>query len=175
MRRTAAVSLLFWLVGPGIPPIHAASLPASVDVCFTPAQSCAGRIVAAIDAAQSTIRVQAYSFTSTVIAKAMVEAKQRGVDISVILDRSQRSEKYSSATFLYNFKFPVLIDSRVSIAHNKIIVIDGQLVISGSYNFTKAAEDRNAENVIFIKSKDLARAYLANWDSRAILSAPYHQ
>ncbi len=74
---------------------------ASYSVCFTPGQDCEGEIVGAITSARQSILVQAYSFTSSPIAKALVEAKNRGVDVRVILDKSQfRSEKYSSSAFI---------------------------------------------------------------------------
>jgi phosphatidylserine/phosphatidylglycerophosphate/cardiolipin synthase-like enzyme len=107
--------------------------------------------------------VQAYSFTSAPIAKALLSAFKRGVKVEAILDKSQRTAKYSSATFLANVKIPTYIDDKHAIAHNKIMIIDGSTVITGSFNFTKAAEERNAENLLVIRSKDLARLYMDNW------------
>jgi phosphatidylserine/phosphatidylglycerophosphate/cardiolipin synthase-like enzyme len=66
-------------------------------VCFTPGMHCTERIVQALGASQRTVLVQAYSFTSAPIAQALLKAHQRGVSVQVILDKSQRSEKYSSA------------------------------------------------------------------------------
>jgi len=109
------------------------------------------------------IFVQAYSFTSAPIAKALVNAHKRGVKVEVILDKSQRSAKYTSATFLTNAGIHTYIDDRHAIAHNKIIIIDKSIVITGSFNFTKAAEEKNAENILVIPSKELARLYLENW------------
>jgi phosphatidylserine/phosphatidylglycerophosphate/cardiolipin synthase-like enzyme len=95
-----------------------------------------------------------YSFTSPAIAKALADAKARGVNVEVILDKSQWTEKYSGATYLANHKIPVLIDDKHAIAHNKVMIIDGNTVITGSFNFTKAAEEKNAENVIGRWQKD---------------------
>jgi phosphatidylserine/phosphatidylglycerophosphate/cardiolipin synthase-like enzyme len=81
------------------------------------------------------------------IAKALLDAHKRGVQVQVILDKSQRTEKYSSADFLANQGVPTLIDANHAIAHNKVIVIDGEIVLTGSFNFTKAAQEKNAENV----------------------------
>jgi phosphatidylserine/phosphatidylglycerophosphate/cardiolipin synthase-like enzyme len=75
------------------------------------------------------ILVQAYSFTSPAIAKALADAKASGVDIEVILDKSQWTEKYSGATYLANHKIPVLIDDKHAIAHNKVMIIDDNTVI----------------------------------------------
>jgi len=83
---------------------------ASYTVCFVPGEDCEGVIVAEINEARGVILVQAYSFTSMPIAKALVSAKQRGVSVQVILDKSQRSERYSGATFLANAGIRTLID-----------------------------------------------------------------
>ena len=81
----------------------------------------------------------------------------------MILDKSQRTQKYSSSTFLANARIPTYIDAEHAIAHNKIIIIDRSVVITGSFNFTKAAEEKNAENLLVIRSKELAKSYLDNW------------
>jgi len=119
------------------------------------------------------VRVQAYSFTSAPIAKALVDAHKRGVSVEVILDRSQRTEKYSGATFLANSRIPVYIESAHAIAHNKVMIIDGQTVITGPFNFTKAAEERNAENLLVLRSKELAKIYTENWEKHREHSEPY--
>ena len=125
----------------------ATTTPSAVTACFTPGENCTGTIVQTLGGAKRTILAQAYSFTSAPIAKALLDAHKRGVHVQVILDKSQRSDKYSSADFLANQGVPVVIDANHAIAHNKIIVIDGEVVITGSFNFTKAAQEKNAENV----------------------------
>ena len=85
--------------------------------------------------------------------------------VRVVLDKSQRGERYSSATFLKNHGVAVWIDDGHAIAHNKVILIDGETVITGSFNFSKAAEERNAENLLIIEGRpDLASAYTANFE-----------
>jgi phosphatidylserine/phosphatidylglycerophosphate/cardiolipin synthase-like enzyme len=79
------------------------------------------------------------------------------------LDKSQRTNQYSSATFLYNQGIPIKIDAQHAIAHNKVMIIDGETVITGSFNFTKAAEENNAENLLIIRDKRLAQQYIKNW------------
>jgi phosphatidylserine/phosphatidylglycerophosphate/cardiolipin synthase-like enzyme len=145
-----------------------------IQVYFSPSGGCTEATVGQLNAARSEILVQAYSFTSTPIGKALLEAHKRGVKVQVILDKSQRSEKYTSAAFLANSGIPTFVDDRHAIAHNKIMIIDGTAVITGSFNFTKAAEERNAENLIIPKSKDLAKLYLENWHRHREHSEPYH-
>lgn len=143
------------------------------EVCFTPGQDCTGLIVESIDGARIEILMQAYSFTSAPIAEALVRAKKRGVDVRAILDKSQRAERYTGATFLGNAGIPVLIDERPAIAHNKVMVLDGSTVITGSFNFTKAAQEKNAENVLILRDEALAHRYGDNWRSRAKVSVAY--
>ena len=144
-----------------------------IEVCFSPKGGCTEAVVKELDAAKSTVLVQAYSFTSAPIAKAIVDAHSRGVRIEVILDKSQRTEKYSSADFVEHAGIPTFIDAKHAIAHNKVMVIDGATVITGSFNFTKAAEESNAENLLVIRSPELAAHYAANWKAHAEHSEPY--
>ncbi len=142
-------------------------------VYFSPKGDCTEAIVNEISHAKSEIYVQAYSFTSAPIAKALVDAHKRGIKVEVILDKSQRKERYTSATFLANGGIPTYIDSVHAIAHNKIIVIDKETVITGSFNFTKSAEEKNAENLLILQSKELASKYLMNWTKHKSHSEPY--
>ena len=87
-------------------------------------------------------------------------AYNRAVDLQVILDKSQPKQPYTSATFLTHAKIPVSIESKHAIAHNKVMIIDGNTVITGSFNFTKAAEEKNAENLLIIESAKLTQRYM---------------
>ena len=144
-----------------------------IEVHFSPQGGCTEAIVREIEAAQSGILIQAYSFTSAPIAKAIVEAHKRGIHVEIILDRSHKTAAYSSADFLHHAGIPVLIDCEHTIAHNKIMIIDGQVVITGSFNFTKQAEQSNAENMLVIRDKILADEYTANWKLHADHSEEY--
>lgn len=146
----------------------------SYVVCFTPGQDCEGLIVTEIKHAQKTILMQAYSFTSPPIAKALMEAKDRGVDVRAILDKSQRTERYTGATFLKHAGIPVVIDEKPAIAHSKIFIFDQHAVLTGSFNFTKAAQQKNAENLLVIDGDTrLVQAYTQNWKSRWDVSVAY--
>ena len=161
MKRLPLVLLLLVFFTSCEPP-GPKTLP-PVEVRFSPSGGCTEAVVKEIDAAKKTILVQAYSFTSTPIAKALVDAHKRGVDVRVILDRSQRTEKYSSADFVLHAGIPIWIVAKHAIAHNKVMVIDGETVITGSFNFTTAAEEHNAENLLVIRSPELATMYFNNW------------
>jgi phosphatidylserine/phosphatidylglycerophosphate/cardiolipin synthase-like enzyme len=91
----------------------------------------------------------------------------------MLLPYSQRTEKYSSADFLANQGISTMIDATHAIAHNKIIVIDGETVLTGSFNFTKAAQEKNAENLLMIRDPTLAAQYTTNWEVHRQHSQPY--
>jgi phosphatidylserine/phosphatidylglycerophosphate/cardiolipin synthase-like enzyme len=149
--------------------------PASpaLEVCFTPPPGCTNVVVKALGAAQTSVLVQAYTFTSASIAKALLDANHRGVKVEVILDKSQRSAQYSSADFLARADIPVKIDAAHAIAHNKVMIIDGVTVLTGSFNFTRAADQKNAENLLVIHDAALADRYAKNWHTHAQHSEAY--
>lgn len=145
----------------------------SAQVYFSPHGGAQEAVVKAINGANKSIFVQAYSFTNQPIAKALVEAQRRGVAVYVILDKSNRTTKYSAADFTDHFGVDTYIDDKHAIAHNKVMIIDKETVITGSYNFTKAAESSNAENLLVIRSPQLADAYFSNWADHQKHSVPY--
>ena len=142
-------------------------------VFFAPGGSPTAEVVAELNAAQRSVHVQAYSFTSAPIAKALVAAEKRGVDVEAILDKSNRTANYSAADFLAHEGVPTFIDAKHAIAHNKIMIIDGGIVLTGSFNFTKAAEEKNAENLLVLHDAALAAQYEQNWQTHFAHSEPY--
>jgi phosphatidylserine/phosphatidylglycerophosphate/cardiolipin synthase-like enzyme len=146
----------------------------SIRVYFSPHGGCTDAILCEINQAKSEILLQAYSFTSQPIAQALIRAHKRGVKISAVLDKSNRGRKYSAATFLKNMGIPVFIDDQHAIAHNKIMIIDNRVVITGSFNFTAAAENKNAENLLILDDlPDLTRAYQENFQKHLRHAVPY--
>lgn len=166
-------SLLGLMVGAGCMP--SSSMPQGVQVYFSPHGGATEAVVNALNHATNDVFVQAYSFTSEPIAQSLVDAHRRGVRVRVILDGSQRTEKYSEADFLQHNEIPTAIDARHAIAHNKIIIVDDYLILTGSFNFTKAAEEKNAENLLVINDPALARQYLDNWHAHEAHSQPYER
>jgi phosphatidylserine/phosphatidylglycerophosphate/cardiolipin synthase-like enzyme len=139
------IAFLFIIAHPSLSPCVTLTLNnAPTQVYFSPKGGTTQAIIKEINDAKSEILVQAYSFTSSPIAKTLVDAHKRGVKVEAILDKSQRKESYTEATLLSNMKIPPYIDSKHAIAHNKIMIIDKTTVITGSFNFTKAAEEKNA-------------------------------
>lgn len=137
-----------------------------IELCFTPPSGCGTLIAQEIARAKESIYVQAYGLTSGIIVNQLIQAKNRGVKVQVLLDKSNVSDKWSKMMDLVNANVSVRIDKVSGIAHNKVIIIDEQKVITGSFNFTNAADKRNAENVIIINNKSVAKEYLNNWQDR---------
>ena len=146
----------------------------TTDVYFSPNGGATQAIVSELNHAQNEILVQAYSFTSKPIAKALVDARKRGVNIIVVLDKSQANGKYAAADFVSRAGIPTYIDDKHAIAHNKVMVIDRATLITGSFNFTKAAEVKNAENMLILKgNKELIDRYIRNFEEHKEHSGEY--
>jgi len=135
-----------------------------IQVLFSPNDGCQDRIVREIGEAERRICVQAYQFTSKPIGDALAKARRSGVEVQVILDQSQEKQSYARWRVLSRAGIKVRFDAQHKIANNKIILIDDRTIITGSYNFTKAAEEENAENLLIIRNApDLFSQYLANF------------
>jgi phosphatidylserine/phosphatidylglycerophosphate/cardiolipin synthase-like enzyme len=159
------------------PPTHLQLSGVDATLIFSPQGGGEALIVQAIDAAHHSILMQAYSFTDGRIFEALGRAVQRGVDLDVILDKSDLKhyrEWPSVAERLAAMHIPVWIDDTVETAHNKVLILDGTDVITGSYNFSYAADERNAENLLYLRhAPELARAYVEDWQWRRGCSRKY--
>jgi phospholipase D len=143
-----------------------------IETCFTPYQKCAPLIVDQINSAKKSIYVRAFSFTAKPIIHALIEAKNRGVSVLVLMDESQAKSKYSAIHILRGHGIETKVERAKGLAHNKVIVVDGMVVITGSYNFSNAAETRNSENVLFLFCPNIANDYIQDW-TRAWEKASY--
>lgn len=140
----------------------------TLEVAFSPNGGATDAIVRFIGEARSSIRVAAYSLTANPIGKALVDAKRRGVDVRLVIDKEhngRRDTPNSVASFLAANGIPVRIDYAVAIQHQKTITVDAVSVLNGSFNYSAAAEGRNRENItIHRNSPELAHVFLRNWD-----------
>lgn len=128
---------------------------ARVEAAFTPGDDIAGLIRKRIDAARASVQVQAYILTDRGLANALLAARKRGVEVEVIGDGAQHEAgnlRYLAA--LERAGVRVYLNTTHAASHNKVVIVDGgaseATVITGSYNFTHAAQSRNAENVVVI-------------------------
>lgn len=159
------------------PPLEL-SLQGSAQVAFTPGDDAGALVAGAIAQAKRQVLVQAYSFTHKAIAEALVAARRRGVDVQVIVDHDQdRDVATTQVGYLVAEGVPVWLDAQHLAAHNKVMVIDSgrpeAAVITGSFNFTHAAQYRNAENLLILRGNPvLTEAYAANWRRHRAHSLP---
>lgn len=142
-----------------------------IQVCFSPHGQCLEQILAQIKRAEESIKVQGYSFTSLPIAMALIEAKEKGIKVEIILDKSQKRAPHSQFNRFLNEGMALWVDHKPAIQHNKVMIIDGKTLLTGSYNWTNAAEHRNAENLLMIEDNPaLLQHYTQNFNKRRSLS-----
>ena len=185
MRRGRRARAFLVLVVGAIAPAHAldgqgvVQGTATIQYAFSPDGNAAELVISAIDSARGEILVQAFSFTHERIADALVRAHRRGAEVQVIVDPGQvELIEHNVVGALAHAGIPVYTDAAHSSAHDKVMVIDARgtlpLVVTGSFNFTFAAQYRNAENVLVISgNRELVHAYLANWKRHRAHAAPY--
>jgi phosphatidylserine/phosphatidylglycerophosphate/cardiolipin synthase-like enzyme len=142
------------------------------EVFFSPHGGCTEAIVNEVSKAKTSVLVQAYSFNSAPIAKALVNAHERGVKVQIVLDKGQMTQEYPEADFFANAGIPSKIDALHFIAYNNVMIIDEETVIMGSFN-AKAAEESNAGKLLILHDKKLASLYVKNWQDHAQHSEPY--
>lgn len=172
--KISPVLLALFVFSAGTPAADFNSGSPKWQVYFSPHGGCTDAVVNAIHQARNEIYVAAYSFTSAPIAGALRDVYRRGVKVEVVLDKSQETEHYSSATFIAHAGIPTYVDPMHAIMHDKFMVIDRHTVLTGSFNFTKAAEMNNAENLMVIDDPALAARYLDNWRMHQAHSHIYH-
>jgi phosphatidylserine/phosphatidylglycerophosphate/cardiolipin synthase-like enzyme len=164
----------------GVPPVFARTpQDAKVEVAFTPADDVAGLIVGRIGQARESVRVQAYLFTDRRIANALLGARKRGVEVELVGDAAQRaSGGLPHLKALARAGVRVYLNGAHAAAHDKIVIIDGDsaaaAVITGSYNFTRAAQARNAENVVVLSgNRALTDLFVENFARQRDRSEPW--
>lgn len=172
MRIATLIAAAFMFSGcttaPSVPVrADSTNIGASIVTGFTPNNgllSAEGVVLQAIGDSHKTIHLAAYSFTSEPVVEALIAAKRRGVDVEAVLDKSNLTANYGGASLLVAKGIPTRINSAYAIMHDKFIIIDGESVETGSFNYTKAAATRNAENVIYIRDNaEVAKTYEVEW------------
>lgn len=136
-----------------------------LETYFSPEDSPSRRIIELIDGAENNIYFMAYSFTSNDIADALIEQAQRGVAVRGVFDRGQtRANAGTEFTKMRAAGIDVRLDGNKNKMHHKVMIIDEQVVITGSYNFSLSAERINDENVIVLHNRDIAGKFLDEFE-----------
>lgn len=146
-------------------PLPAPSSGASAEVFFSPGAETDRAIAHAVGEARRRVWIAGYFFTSATLAKAVDQAHARGLDVRVLLDSSQATLRYSSATYFHNQGVPLWINARYPVMHHKFVLIDADTVGFGSMNFTRAGAQQNAENFnLFRRWPQLAATYAEEFE-----------
>lgn len=136
----------------------------NIKAYFSPNGRCMNAVISEINMAQATIDIAMYYFTSREIARALVKAKEHHVEVRVILDKSQEEQSFSKSRYLLQRGFKVKYHTGEGLMHNKFTVIDGRVLITGSYNWTATAEKKNEENLIIIKDDGVIKQYAQRFE-----------
>ncbi len=146
-------------------------------VYFSPKGGATDAILEAIRGVQRCILMQAYLLYSTRLAGALVRAHQRGVQVHVLLDAHAQPHypPVPAVARLVAAGIAVSLDARHAWAHDKVMILDGEVVITGSSNWTVAADTQNSENLLVIRDPRLASVYTENWQRHAYHSTPYQR
>ncbi len=134
-----------------------------VHAYFCPEDGCSGVVVRWISRANRSIDLAIYSFTLDTISRALIEAKERGVRVRVIME-AERIDRYSEYGRLKAAGVEVRPDGNRYLMHDKFMVIDGRVVLTGSFNYTWSADRRNDENLVVIEDERVARAFESEFD-----------
>lgn len=129
-----------------------------LGVYFSPKGGCENAIIEWISRANKSIHILIYSFTLDSISDAIIDAYERGVDVKIVFEQEQITQ-YSEYWKLKEVGVPVRNDTNPYSMHNKVMIVDEEIVITGSYNWSSSAENRNNENMIVIRSREIAEIY----------------
>ena len=168
LRRWCLPGLVSLSLLTPVPAVYAASL----ETGFSPEGTALQLVLKTITSAQHEIRLMGYSFTSPEVASALVRARQRGVDVKVVLDhKANTGERNKASRAAMNLLVSAGISVRTvdayKILHDKVIIADGRNTEIGSFNFSRADDRANSENVLVVwDDPAVARSYMNHWSSR---------
>jgi phosphatidylserine/phosphatidylglycerophosphate/cardiolipin synthase-like enzyme len=148
--------------------------PAHTACNFCPEGKCLEAVADELLAAQHSIEIEGRSLTSTSVADALLSAKSRGVQVTLLLDAAQTSEHREHARRLVKAGIPVYLDARHAVADNRVILIDERIVITGSFSFTESSAPQNAGNLLILHDQpQLQSSYENDFRLHVRHSQPY--
>ena len=145
----------------------------TVEVRFSPNGGAAAAITHRIDAAKKTVHVLAYAISEPQITAALINAAKRGVDVQIVLDRHEPNQPGSTSRRIHEAGITTTVDRAHALMHDKTAVIDNTITITGSMNWTKSGESKNAENIIIIDDPTIAAQYEAHFRLHASHAVPF--
>jgi phosphatidylserine/phosphatidylglycerophosphate/cardiolipin synthase-like enzyme len=153
----------------------------AVQTCFSPQGRCAAHIIREIEKTQKELLIAVYAFTNDELARAVAQAKKRGVSVQIVLDREfDAANEKSQGRFLEEQKIPLKRISGMKLAapekepglmHQKFAVIDRKIVFTGSYNWTRSADNTNDENLLWFRdagplAEEYRKVFFQLWERK---------
>lgn len=151
----------------------------SLEVAFSPRGGAQDLVLKVIQSSRKSIRLMGYSMTSAPVVGALIDAKKRNVYVTVVVDYDHNVGKQSRSAIaalnaMANAGIAVRTVDKFAIHHDKVIIVDGQHVQTGSFNYSASAEKSNSENVLVVWSNPaLANTYIQHFDRNWSLGSPY--
>jgi mitochondrial cardiolipin hydrolase len=134
------------------------------EAYFNPGSDCGSKLVRLVNGASRTIDVCVYTITDDCIARALLDAKKRGVDLRIISDDEKTGDPGSDIARLARAGIPVRLERSECQMHHKFAMFDGCLLLTGSYNWTRTASRQNMENFIVSNDPRLLQAFSAEFE-----------
>jgi len=131
-----------------------------LDICFSPDGDCLEVLLSFIQNARESVYVMIYVFTLDDVADALIDAAARGVDVKVLIEADSAFIRGSEYSRLAENGVEVRLDRNRYLMHNKVAVIDGRIVITGSMNWSFRGAFRNNENIIVLEDPDTAAEFI---------------
>ena len=128
-------------------------------ICFSRTDECDDLLISLINSAQKYIHIMIYVFTLDRLAEALINAHERGVEVKVIVESEKAYIRGSEVERLVDYGVSVALDGNPNFMHHKVMIVDGEVVVTGSYNWSYSAEEKNDENVVVIASERVAEMY----------------
>ena len=137
---------------------------AEVQVLFSPDDGVLQQLLGLVGSAERSIEFLAFAFTSTDLAQAMIDRADHGVQVRGVFDQDQAGGQGSVYPLMREAGIDVRLDSLRGDMHHKVILIDRAIVVTGSYNFSRSAEEQNDENLLILHAPQVAAEYLIEFD-----------
>lgn len=143
-----------------------------LEVCYSPGGRCADHVIFWINKANSSLHVLIYSFTFDDIRNAVINARNRGVEVKIVIDDAQARVRGSEYMTLKNVSIDVRLGGVSGEMHDKFAIIDQHIIVTGSFNWSANANGPNSENLLVIDSRALAAAYEQHFQTIYQAAAP---
>lgn len=146
-----------------LPNVDEEKVPAN-ECYFSPGNDCENAIISAIRKAKSTIKICVFTISENEISEALIRAHKRGINIKIITDNDKINDTGSDIRWLLDEGLTIRIDEATSHMHHKFCIVDKKILLTGSYNWTKSAADRNQENILITYDPKSVKLYLREFE-----------